>query len=172
MIIGIPAEIRINEKRVAATPETIKKLAAQHEVCVQAGAGSGASIPDSEFTAAGATLAVNAAEVYEKSDVVFKVRLPENSEISMLRAGSALIGLLEPHRPEGIEAIARQGATGFSLERLPRISRAQSMDVLSSQANIGGYKAVTLAADRYQRFFPMLMTAAGTVKAARVLVLG
>ncbi|MGH8718813.1 MAG: Re/Si-specific NAD(P)(+) transhydrogenase subunit alpha [Burkholderiales bacterium] len=172
MIIGVPAEIRTNEKRVAATPETIKKLTAQHSVRVQSGAGSGASIPDSDFSAAGATLAASAAEIYSQSELVLKVRGPDSSEIPMLRRSSMLIGLLEPHKGESIAALADRGVTAFSLERLPRISRAQNMDVLSSQANIGGYKAVMLAADRYQRFFPMLMTAAGTVKAARVLVLG
>ncbi|HET6756401.1 MAG TPA: Re/Si-specific NAD(P)(+) transhydrogenase subunit alpha [Burkholderiales bacterium] len=172
MIIGVPAEIRANEKRVAATPETIKKLTAQHSVRVQSGAGSGASIPDSDFSGAGATLAASAAEIYSQSELVLKVRAPDSSEIPMLRRSSMLIGLLEPHKGESIAALAERGVTAFSLERLPRISRAQNMDVLSSQANIGGYKAVMLAADRYQRFFPMLMTAAGTVKAARVLVLG
>jgi H+-translocating NAD(P) transhydrogenase subunit alpha len=172
MQIGVPAEVRANETRVAVTPETVKKLAAQHKVLVQSGAGVKASIPDSEFSAAGASLVSTASEVYSQSDLVLKVRTPEGAEMAMLRSGSMLAGLLEPHRSDGIAALAERGVTAFSLERLPRISRAQSMDVLSSQANIGGYKAVVLAADRYQRFFPMLMTAAGTVKAARVLVLG
>lgn len=174
MIIGVPAEIRANEKRVAATPETIKKLIStgQHKVSVQSGAGQGASIPDSDFSAAGAAIAASPGDIYGQSEIVLKVRLPETSEIPLLRSGCMLIGLLEPHKSDGIASLAERGVTAFSLERLPRISRAQSMDVLSSQANIGGYKAVMLAADRYQRFFPMLMTAAGTVKAARVLVLG
>jgi NAD(P) transhydrogenase subunit alpha len=139
---------------------------------VQTGAGVRASIPDEQFVAAGATIVADAAELYRDSDIVLKVRAPEAAEVAALKSGSILIGLLEPHDREGIERIAKQGVTGFALEALPRISRAQSMDVLSSQANIGGYKAVIIAADLYQRFFPMLMTAAGTVKAARVLVLG
>lgn len=174
MKIGVPAETRAEESRVAATPDTVKKLAGSghHNVLVQTGAGVRASIPDEQFVAAGATIVADAAELYRDSDIVLKVRAPEAAEVAALKSGSILIGLLEPHDREGIERIAKQGVTGFALEALPRISRAQSMDVLSSQANIGGYKAVIIAADLYQRFFPMLMTAAGTVKAARVLVLG
>ena len=103
---------------------------------------------------------------------MLKVRGPDPGELEMMRKDAVLLGLLAPHRPEGIEALARHGLTAFAMEKLPRISRAQSMDVLSSQANIAGYKAVLMAANVYQKFFPMLMTAAGTVKAARVLVLG
>src|SRR5690606_34506899 len=101
-----------------------------------------------------------------------KVRGPESDELAMMRRDTILIGLLAPHKAEGIEILAKHGITAFSMEKLPRITRAQNMDVLSSQANIAGYKAVIMAADIYQRFFPMLMTAAGTVKAARVLILG
>jgi len=171
MRIGIPAEISPGETRVAATPETVKKLTAggRHSVLVQSGAGMGASIPDSEFAAAGAALRC-AADVYSQSDIVLKVARPEPSELSMLRRGSILVGLLSPH--EDLSALAATGVTAFALERLPRITRAQAMDVLSSQANIAGYKAVIVAAYEYGRFIPMLMTAAGTVKAARVLVLG
>src|SRR5688572_7160812 len=171
MRIGIPAETSPGETRVAATPETVKKLTAadRHSVLVQSGAGSGASIPDSEFIAAGATLGC-AADVYSQSDIVLKVARPEPSELPLLRRGSILIGLLSPH--EDLSALAATGVTAFAMERLPRITRAQSMDVLSSQANIAGYKAVIVGAHEYGRFMPMLMTAAGTVKAARVLVLG
>src|SRR5215208_741909 len=171
MRIGIPAEISPGETRVAATPETVKKFTAggRHSVLVQSGAGSGASIPDSEFTAAGATLGC-AADVYGQSDIVLKVARPEAPELPQLRRGSLLIGLLSPH--EDLSDLAATGVTAFAMERLPRITRAQTMDVLSSQANIAGYKAVLLAAHEYGRFMPMLMTAAGTVKAARVLVLG
>ncbi|MBI3938090.1 MAG: Re/Si-specific NAD(P)(+) transhydrogenase subunit alpha [Betaproteobacteria bacterium] len=174
MKIGIPAETRPNEKRVAATPETVKKLTSkgQHTVIVQSGAGAGASIPDAEFAAAGASVAASAGEVYAQAEIVLKVRGPDAAELAMLRAGQVLIGLLSPHNQEGIAALARQGLTCFAMESLPRISRAQNMDVLSSQANVAGYKAVIVAADTYQRLMPMLMTAAGTVKAARVLVLG
>ena len=174
MQIGIPAETRSGEKRVAATPETVKKLTApgHHKVLVQSGAGIAASIPDSEFAASGASIVGSAAEVYAQSEIVLKVRGPEAPELAMMRKDGILVGLLAPQQVFQIEAYAKHGLTAFAMELLPRISRAQSMDVLSSQANIGGYKAVILAADTYQRFFPMLMTAAGTVKAARALVLG
>src|SRR5262245_13018315 len=174
MRIGIPAEIRSREARVAATPETVKKLAAggKHQLLVQAGAGNGAAIPDAEFQAAGATIVGGAAEVYAQSDIVLKVRGPDASELPQLKRGSIMAGLLNPYDAAGIETLAKTGVTGFAMEWLPRITRAQSMDVLSSQANIAGYKAVIVAADEYRRFMPMLMTAAGTVKAARVLVLG
>lgn len=170
MRIGVPAESRAGETRVAATPETVKKLAAKNEVRVQSGAGAASSIPDAEYAAAGATI-VSAAEAFD-ADIVLKVRAPADTEIAVLRNGSILIGLLDPFNVAGLEAVAGRGVTGFAMERLPRISRAQSMDVLSSQANIAGYKAVVLAAAETGRFFPMLMTAAGTVKAARVLILG
>jgi H+-translocating NAD(P) transhydrogenase subunit alpha len=174
MHIGIPAETRSGEKRVAATPETVKKLTAHghHKILVQSGAGVAASIPDSEFAASGASIVGSAAEAYAQSEMILKVRGPEIPELAMMRKDAILIGLLAPQQASPIESYARHGLTAFAMELLPRISRAQSMDVLSSQANIGGYKAVILAADTYQRFFPMLMTAAGTVKAARMLVLG
>ena len=174
MHIGIPAEIRGGETRVAATPETIKKLTAKglYKVLVQTGAGINASITDSAYREAGATVVDNVNQLYSQSDIVLKVKGPEPHELGMMRKNALLIGLLSPHQNEGIEALAKHGLTAFALEKLPRISRAQSMDVLSSQANIAGYKAVILAANVYQKFFPMLMTAAGTVKAARVLVLG
>jgi NAD(P) transhydrogenase subunit alpha len=174
MRIGVPAETRPGETRVAATPETVKKLASggKHAVLVQAGAGVAAAVPDAEFQAAGATIVPGAAEVYAQSDIVLKVRGPEAKELPALRRGSILIGLLNPYDGAAIEALAKTGVAGFAMEWLPRITRAQAMDVLSSQANIAGYKAVILAANEYGRFMPMLMTAAGTVKAARVLVLG
>ena len=174
MHIGIPAETRGGETRVAATPETVKKFTAKglHVVLVQSGAGAGASIPDEEYQAAGASIVADPGELYGQSQIVLKVRAPEASELALMRKDAVLVGLLSPHQAEGIEALAAHGITAFSMEKLPRISRAQSMDVLSSQANIAGYKAVIMAANIYQKFFPMLMTAAGTVKAARVLVLG
>jgi len=172
MNIGIPAETRAGEARVAATPETVKKLAAKNAVKVQAGAGAGASYPDSEYQAAGAKLVGSAAEAYD-ADIVLKVRAPTEDELGFLKSGSILVGLLDPYNASAFEGIAKRGVTGFAMELLPRtISRGQAMDVLSSQANIAGYKAVVLAAQEIGRFFPMLMTAAGTVKAARVLVLG
>ncbi len=174
MRIGIPAEVRSGETRVAATPETVKKLTqgGRHEIVVQTGAGTHASIPDEDFTAAGATVLATAAEVYSRADILMKVRGPERSELPLLRPGVIVIALLNPFDTTVLEALARTGATGFALESIPRITRAQAMDVLSSQANIAGYKAVILAANEYGRFMPMMMTAAGTVKAARVLILG
>lgn len=174
MHIGIPAEIRGGETRVAATPETVKKYTAKgvHKVLVQSGAGAGASIPDSAYQEAGATIVTDVAELYAQSQIVLKVRGPESSELAMVRKDAVLLGLLSPHHKEGVDALVQHGLTAFAMEKLPRISRAQNMDVLSSQANIAGYKAVIMAANAYQRFFPMLMTAAGTVKAARVLILG
>lgn len=174
MQIGIPAEIRGGETRVSATPETIKKFTAKslHKVFVQAGAGIHVSITDAAYQEAGAVIVNDVNQIYSQSDIVLKVKGPESNELAMMRKDALLIGLLAPHQKEGIEAIAKHGLTAFSLEKLPRISRAQSMDVLSSQANIAGYKAVIMAANVYQKFFPMLMTAAGTVKAARVLILG
>lgn len=174
MQIGIPAEIRGGETRVAATPETVKKFTAKglNTVLVQSGAGAGASIPDAAYQAEGASIVASAAELYGQSQIVLKVRSPDPDELALMRKDAVLLGLLSPHHAEGIEALARHGLTAFAMEKLPRISRAQSMDVLSSQANIAGYKAVLMAANVYQKFFPMLMTAAGTVKAARVLVLG
>ena len=174
MKLGIPAETQAHEMRVAATPETVKKLAAsgQHSVLVQSGAGAGADIPDDQFVAAGATIAASAADVYGQADIVLKVRAPNEGELAQLRSGQILIGLLNPHDKAAAGALAAKGVTAFAMELLPRISRAQNMDVLSSQANIAGYKAVVLAAAEYGKFMPMLMTAAGTVKAARVLVLG
>jgi NAD(P) transhydrogenase subunit alpha len=172
MIIGIPRETRAGETRVAATPETVKKLAAsaKHTLVVQSGAGISSSIPDADFAAAGAKIGT-AAEALG-ADIVLKVRAPAAAELAQLKRGALVIGLLDPFDAAGIQALAAAGVSAYALEKLPRISRAQSMDVLSSQANIAGYKAVMIAADNYARFMPMLMTAAGTVKAARVLILG
>ena len=174
MYIGIPAEILDGETRVSATPETVKKLSANkaHTILVQSGAGAGASITDENFREAGATIVNDAAELYAQSEIILKVHIPDSSEMKMIRKDAVLLGLLSPHKTEGISALASHGITAFSMEKIPRISRAQNMDVLSSQANIAGYKAVLIAANVYQKFLPMLMTAAGTVKAARILVLG
>ncbi len=171
MKIGVPRERRAGETRVAATPETVKKLVtAGHEVLVEADAGATASIPDAAFTAAGARI-VSARDAFT-TDIVIKVRAPIGDEVATLKPGTVLIGMLNPFDLDGLQRIAGSGASAFSLEAAPRTTRAQSMDVLSSQANIGGYKAVLLAANLYQRFFPMMMTAAGTAKAARVVILG
>jgi len=171
MRIGVPLEIRRGETRVAATPETVKKLIGQgHQVVIQKDAGVQASQPDSAYEAVGASIG-SAADALG-AEIVLKVRAPEAAELKHLKNGSVLIGMLDPFDNHNIEAMAAQGITAFSLEAAPRTTRAQSMDVLSSQANIAGYKAVMIAANEYQRFMPMLMTAAGTVKAARVLILG
>jgi NAD(P) transhydrogenase subunit alpha len=171
MQIGIPAETLAGETRVAATPETVKKLvAAGHVLQVQSGAGVAASVTDAAYEAAGARI-VDAAQALG-CELVLKVRAPAADELAQMKPGAVLVGMLNPFDAEGLSRIAAAGLTAFALEAAPRTTRAQSMDVLSSQANIAGYKAVMLAADRYQRFFPMLMTAAGTVKAARVVILG
>jgi len=171
MRIGVPLETRPGETRVAATPETVKKLIGQgHTVVIQKDAGVKASQPDSAFEAAGATIG-SAADAFG-AEIVLKVRAPEAAELKQIKSGAVLLGMLDPFDNDMIAAMAAQGVTAFSLEAAPRTTRAQSMDVLSSQANIAGYKAVMVAANEYQRFMPMLMTAAGTVKAARVLILG
>ncbi|WP_449370000.1 Re/Si-specific NAD(P)(+) transhydrogenase subunit alpha [Thiomonas sp.] len=171
MRIGIPAETLAGEARVAATPETVKKLIAQgHTVVVEAHAGLRADAPDADYLAAGAAI-VDRAEAFA-AEMVLKVRPPTPEELGLMKPGTVLVGMLDPFNADGLQAMAAAGLTAFALEAAPRTSRAQSMDVLSSQANIAGYKAVILAANLYQRFMPMLMTAAGTVKAARVVVLG
>ena len=171
MLIGVPAESTAGETRVAVTPETAKKLvAAGHTVRVQSGAGLTASATDAAYQAAGAEI-VDAATAFG-SEIVLKVRTPQPVEAALLKAGSTVVGMLNPFDAEGLQRLAQAGVTSFALEAAPRITRAQSLDVLSSQANIAGYKAVMLAVHHYQRFFPMLMTAAGTVKAARVVILG
>ena len=171
MHIGVPLETQTGETRVAATPETIKKLVAQgHKVTVQSGAGVLASVTDNAYEAAGATIG-SAADAFA-AELVLKVNAPYDNELSLMPTGTVLVGMLNPFNNEIIAKMAERGITAFALEAAPRTSRAQSLDVLSSQANIAGYKAVLLAAHHYPRFMPMLMTAAGTVKAARVLVLG
>lgn len=171
MRLGIPVESREGETRVAATPETVKKLiAAKHEVLVESGAGVSSSLPDEAYVAAGAKIAA-AGDVYD-AEVMLKVRAPDRQERARLKPGTVVVGMLDPYDADGVAAMAAAGLTAFALEAAPRTTRAQSMDVLSSQANIAGYKAVLMAANTYQRFMPMLMTAAGTVKAARVLIMG
>ena len=171
MLIGVPLETAAGETRVAVTPETVKKLKAQgHEIRVQSGAGVAASVTDAAYEAAGAEI-TDATGAFG-CDLVLKVRAPLHSELSQMKTGANLVGMLNPFDTDGLHRLAGAGITAFALEAAPRTTRAQSMDVLSSQANIAGYKAVMIAADKYQRFFPMLMTAAGTVKAARVVILG
>lgn len=171
MLIGVPAETSAGETRVAVTPETAKKLVTLgHTVRVQSGAGVPASVTDAAYQAAGAEITDQAGAF--GADIVLKVRAPSDAECALAKSGSVLVGMLNPFDAAGLQRVAAAGLTGFALEAAPRTTRAQSMDVLSSQANIAGYKAVMIAADKYQRFFPMLMTAAGTVKAARVVILG
>ncbi|GJH27046.1 Re/Si-specific NAD(P)(+) transhydrogenase subunit alpha [Caballeronia novacaledonica] len=171
MNIGVPAETTAGETRVAVTPETAKKLKDQgHTVLIAAGAGAAANATDDAYEAAGAQITDQAGAL--GSELVLKVRPPQQAELSALRRGAVLVGMLDPFDVSGAQRLAAAGVTGFALEAAPRTTRAQSLDVLSSQANIAGYKAVLVAANAYQRFMPMLMTAAGTVKAARVLVLG
>ncbi len=171
MLIGVPLETAAGETRVAVTPETAKKLKAQgHTLRIESGAGVAASVIDEAYRAVGAEI-VGRAESFG-CELVLKVRAPDREELALMKSGAALVGMLDPFDAQGLQALAAAGLTSFALEAAPRTTRAQSMDVLSSQANIAGYKAVIIAADRYQRFMPMLMTAAGTVKAARVVVLG
>jgi len=171
MLIGAPLEITAGETRVAVTPETAKKLKAQgHVLRVQSGAGVAASATDEAYVAAGAEIVDRAAAL--GADLVLKVRAPLSDELGLMKPGAVLVGMLNPFDRDGLAKLAAAKLTSFALEAAPRTTRAQSMDVLSSQANIAGYKAVMIAADKYQRLFPMLMTAAGTIKAARVVVLG
>jgi NAD(P) transhydrogenase subunit alpha len=171
MQIGIPRETLPGEARVAATPETVKKLVkAGHTILVERNAGRAARYPDADYEQAGATLTDAAGAL--GCALVLKVRRPTPDELARTQRGNALLGMLDPFDTDGLRTLADAGLTAFALEAAPRTTRAQSMDVLSSQANLAGYKAVLLAAHHYGRIFPMLMTAAGTLKAARVVVLG
>lgn len=171
MHIGVPLETRPGETRVAATPETVKKLIGQgHRVTVQSGAGVQASVPDSAFEAAGATIADAAAAF--AAEILLKVNAPSDTELAQIAPGTVLIGMLNPFDNDNIARMAERGITAFALEAAPRTSRAQSLDVLSSQANIAGYKAVLLAAEALPKVFPLLTTAAGTLAPARVFIIG
>ncbi len=180
MKVGIPKERRAGEARVAGSPDMVKKLVAMGiEVAVEAGAGEGALISDDAFAAAGATIAPDAESVLRDADVVLKVRRPLTSaeggpdEVAMMKQGAILIGLLNPLADrDQVDAYAGRKLTTFAVELMPRISRAQAMDALTSQSNIAGYKAVIDAAAAFKRIFPMMMTAAGSIAPARVLVLG
>lgn len=174
MKIAVPREIHEEEGRVAATPDTVKRLVGLGAtVTVEAGAGLKSRIPDAEYTAAGASVAATAAEALADADVVLKVRRPTAAEIPAYKRGALLIGALDPYgETEAVKALADAGITAVAMEFMPRITRAQVMDVLSSQANLAGYRAVVDAAAVYDRAFPMMMTAAGTVPAARVFVMG
>jgi NAD(P) transhydrogenase subunit alpha len=171
MRIAVPKEVFEDEQRVALVPgEVAKLIKAEHTVVVEAGAGEGSSYTDDEYKAAGAEIAK---DVYANADVVFKVRPPKDDEIKKLPKGSLLISFLEVLRePSVATKLAAQGVTSVALEMVPRISRAQSMDALSSQASAAGYKAVLIGAEAIRKYFPMLTTAAGTIRPAKVFVLG
>jgi NAD(P) transhydrogenase subunit alpha len=180
MQIGVPKETVEGERRVALVPEVVRKLSAAtgdgegapNQVLVERGAGAGAMIPDEQYEEAGARLVEARAEIFA-SDLVVKVQAPGPEEIALLGPSSVLIGFLAPlTNADGIRAIAQSGATSFAMEAIPRISRAQSMDALSSQANIAGYRSALIGAQELGRYYPMLMTAAGTIRPATVLVLG
>jgi NAD(P) transhydrogenase subunit alpha len=170
MRIGVPRETAEGERRVALVPEVAAKLVeAGHEIVVEGGAGSAASFADAAFEEAGAKLG----DAVWDADVVVKVQKPTAEEAAKLHSGAVLIGFLQPLTDkEGIDRLAAHGVVAFAMESIPRITRAQSMDALSSQATVGGYKAALIAADRLPRFLPMLTTAAGTVQPAKVLVIG
>ncbi|MGC1184419.1 MAG: Re/Si-specific NAD(P)(+) transhydrogenase subunit alpha [Candidatus Dormiibacterota bacterium] len=174
MRIGVVTELEPEERRVALVPESAARLiAVKAEVAIQKGAGTTAFFPDPSYREAGVSILGTARQVLTTSDLIIKVRPPSSAEVALLRKGSLLVGMLQPlTQPELLQQLGKRGVTAFSLERLPRISRAQDMDVLSSMSTVSGYHAVLMAAGRLPRFFPLLMTAAGTVTPARVLVLG
>lgn len=171
-IVFIPRELDPNEPRVAASPETVKRLAGLgFDVIVEKGAGLGSRIPDQDFAAVGA--AIGKASDASKADVVLKVRRPTDAELKGYKPGAAVIAIMDPYGNDAaVAAMAKAGITAFSMEFMPRITRAQSMDVLSSQANLAGYQAVIDAAAEYDRALPMMMTAAGTVPAAKAFIMG
>lgn len=174
MIIGVRREIHERERRVALVPESVKRLVATGlEVRVESGAGEQARVPDAEYESAGARIVPSASRVYEESACVVAIRPPAPQEIDALREGTVLVALLDPFsRTEALDRLAARRITSFALELMPRITRAQSMDVLSSMSTVSGYKAVLIAADQLGRMMPMMMTAAGTITPARVLVIG
>jgi len=173
-LIAVTRERRAGETRVAAVPETVKKLlAAGFSVTVETGAGAAAAYTDADYAAAGATIAKTVKDALSKADIVFKVRSPDPAEIAALKKGALVVATLNPYQDKAqLAALAKAGATAFAMEFVPRITRAQVMDVLSSQANLAGYRAVIEGAEAYGRVMPMMMTAAGTVAAAKVFVMG
>jgi H+-translocating NAD(P) transhydrogenase subunit alpha len=173
MKLAVGKESLTAEKRVAATPESVRKLIALgFDVHVESGAGLAAAVTDDMYAQAGAKIA-SAGDVYKDADVVLRVRQPANSEITGMKSGALLLAQLSPYQEkETLKALAAQGVTAAAMEFVPRITRAQTMDVLSSQANLAGYRAVLEAAAAFGRAFPMMMTAAGTVPAAKVFVMG
>ena len=173
MIVGVPKETAALERRVSVVPETVPKLGAGVSVVVEKGAGESAGFPDSDYTAAGATIAPDAKSLYSQADIILKVAPLSPDEASLVKEGAVTISFLSPlANLETVKRLAARKATTFAMELIPRISRAQPMDALSSQANIAGYKAVILAADTVPKLFPLLMTAAGTISPAKVFILG
>src|SRR5262245_9520971 len=174
MKIVVPKETALGERRVALTPEAVAGLVkSKLDVLVETGAGEGAFHHDEAFTQAGAHIIPDAAALYRQADIVTKVQKPTLDEVALLREGTVLVSFLQAlTATDLVQRLATQRITSFGMEGIPRISRAQKMDALSSQANIAGYKAVLIAAESLPKFFPMLMTAAGTVFAARVVVIG
>jgi H+-translocating NAD(P) transhydrogenase subunit alpha len=174
MKIAVPRETAEGETRVAATPQTVGQMLGDGvEVLVQAGAGEGAFIPDQAYTDAGATIVADAAALYRQAELVLRVGRPSDDEIALLPKGSVLIGTLGTlSNPKLADKLARQGVSAISMDAIPRITRAQSMDSLSSQSTVGGYKAVLMAADKLPKFMPLLTTAAGTVRPAKGLIMG
>ena len=174
MRISIPAETDSNETRVAATPETVKKLKGLGaEIAIQAGAGLTSGIPDADYAQAGATIAPDAASTYAGADLVLAVRRPAASALSGVNKGALVISIMDPYGQDAaLKDLATAGVSAFAMEFMPRITRAQVMDVLSSQANIAGYRAIVDAAAEYGRALPMMMTAAGTVPAAKIFIMG
>jgi NAD(P) transhydrogenase subunit alpha len=172
--VGTPKETALDERRVALVPDSATRLAAAAlEVNVESGAGSAASITDEAYQQAGAKIVKGANTLMGEADAVLKVQAPSAAEVELIKKGAVLISFLQPAtQGDIVRALAKRGVTAFSLELVPRISRAQSMDALSSQASAAGYKAVLMAAGRLGKFFPMMMTAAGTIPPARVLVMG
>jgi NAD(P) transhydrogenase subunit alpha len=173
-VIAVTKERRAGETRVAAVPETVKKLIAQgFSVAIETGAGMAASYPDADYEAAGATIAKTAKDALAKADILFKVRGPEVEEIAAIKPGTLVVATLNPYQDKAaLEGLAKAKATAFAMEFVPRITRAQVMDVLSSQANLAGYRAVIEAAEAYGKAMPMMMTAAGTVAPAKVFIMG
>lgn len=172
--IAVPKETAQDEKRVAASPETVKKLIALGaSVCIESGAGESAAFLDKAYKDAGATIAKSAMEAIKGATIVLRVRPQTDEDFTALDKGTFLVGILNPHQNEALmKSCAQSGVNAFAMELVPRISRAQSMDVLSSQSNLAGYKSVLDAAEHYTRSFPMMMTAAGTVAPAKTLVMG
>jgi NAD(P) transhydrogenase subunit alpha len=173
-VLAVTRERRAGETRVALTPDAVKKLVGLGlSVVVETGAGAASSASDADYTAAGAKIAPDAAATLEGADILLKVRGPVEEEIAALKVGAVVVGLLDPHQDRSlVDALARGGVTAFAMEFVPRISRAQAMDALSSQANLAGYRAVIEAAEAYGRVLPMMMTAAGTIAPAKVFVMG